>query len=74
MSARGRTSGAAPECAAAPWRSQHRRIDREAARLLPAKWWATIVFDHIGFPNGKAEHLPEGWRLNYWEPLEKYFG
>jgi activator of HSP90 ATPase len=33
----------------------------------------TIVFDHIGFPNGKAEHLAEGWRLNYWEPLEKYF-
>ena len=33
----------------------------------------TIVFDHTGFPKGKAEHLAEGWRLNYWEPLEKYF-
>ena len=33
----------------------------------------TIVFDHTGFPNGKAAHLAEGWRLNYWKPLEKYF-
>jgi len=33
----------------------------------------TIVFDHTGFPNGKADHLAEGWRLNYWKPLEKYF-
>jgi len=32
-----------------------------------------IVFDHTGFPNGKADHLAEGWHLNYWKPLEKYF-
>ena len=32
----------------------------------------TIAFDHTGFPNGKADHLAEGWRLNYWKPLEKY--
>jgi uncharacterized protein YndB with AHSA1/START domain len=31
-----------------------------------------IVFDHAGFPKGKAEHLAEGWRINYWEPLEKF--
>jgi len=31
-----------------------------------------LVFDHTGFPNGKAEHLAEGWKLNYWEPLRKY--
>jgi len=24
-----------------------------------------IVFDHAGFPSGKAEHLAEGWRMNY---------
>jgi len=30
-----------------------------------------IVFDHSGFPKGTAEHLSEGWRINYWEPLEK---
>jgi activator of HSP90 ATPase len=33
----------------------------------------TIVFDHTGFPNGKGDHLAEGWHLNYWKPLEKYF-
>lgn len=31
-----------------------------------------IVFDHTGFPNGKAEHLAEGWKTHYWEPLEKF--
>jgi len=31
-----------------------------------------IVFDHTGFPKGKAEHLAEGWKINYWEPLEKF--
>jgi len=30
-----------------------------------------ILFDHTGFPKGKAEHLAEGWRLNYWIPLAK---
>jgi uncharacterized protein YndB with AHSA1/START domain len=33
-----------------------------------------IVFDHSGFPKGKAEHLAEGWKINYWEPLEKFLG
>lgn len=31
-----------------------------------------LVFDHTGFPQGLAEHLAEGWRSNYWEPLQKY--
>jgi len=31
-----------------------------------------LVFDHTGFPNGKAEHLAAGWKENYWEPLRKY--
>ena len=31
-----------------------------------------IVFDHTGFPGGRAEHLAEGWKGNYWEPLEKF--
>lgn len=30
-----------------------------------------IVFDHGGFPGGQAEHLADGWKVNYWEPLEK---
>src|SRR5215469_9450563 len=31
-----------------------------------------IVFDHTGFPEGKAQHLADGWKANYWEPLQKY--
>ncbi len=31
-----------------------------------------IVFDHTGFPKGKAEHLAVGWKASYWEPLEKF--
>ena len=31
-----------------------------------------LVFDHTGFPNGKAEHLAAGWKENYWEPMRKY--
>jgi activator of HSP90 ATPase len=35
---------------------------------------AKIKFDHTGFPKGQAEHLAEGWRINYWEPLAKFLG
>ncbi len=31
-----------------------------------------IIFDHTGFPVGDAEHLAEGWKGNYWEPLAKF--
>ena len=31
-----------------------------------------LVFDHTGFPTGKAEHLADGWKANYWEPVRKY--
>ena len=32
----------------------------------------TIVFDHTGFPAGQGQHLAEGWKAHYWEPLQKY--
>lgn len=32
-----------------------------------------LVFDHTGFPPDQREHLAQGWKANYWEPLEKYF-
>ena len=32
-----------------------------------------LVFDHTGFPAGAGDHLAIGWKLNYWEPLEKVF-
>ena len=31
-----------------------------------------LVFDHTGFPEAQGQHLAEGWKANYWEPLEKY--
>jgi activator of HSP90 ATPase len=31
-----------------------------------------IVFDHTGFPIGKAESLLSGWNEHYWDPLQKY--
>jgi activator of HSP90 ATPase len=31
-----------------------------------------IVFDHTGFPEGKAQHLAAGWIAHYWEPLQKH--
>lgn len=31
-----------------------------------------LVFDHSAFPPGRGQHLADGWRMNYWEPLEKY--
>ncbi|HSP13899.1 MAG TPA: SRPBCC domain-containing protein [Thermoanaerobaculia bacterium] len=30
-----------------------------------------LVFDHTGFPVGQAQHLADGWKANYWEPLQK---
>jgi activator of HSP90 ATPase len=33
---------------------------------------SVLIFDHTGFPNGLGEHLAQGWRTNYWEPLRKY--
>jgi activator of HSP90 ATPase len=31
-----------------------------------------IVLDHTGFPEGDFGHLDPGWKLRYWEPLEKF--
>ena len=31
-----------------------------------------LVFDHTGFPDGQGQHLADGWKANYWEPLAKY--
>jgi activator of HSP90 ATPase len=31
-----------------------------------------LVFAHSGFPKGQAEHLAQGWRANYWQPLETF--
>ena len=31
-----------------------------------------LIFDHAGFPNDQAQHLSDGWHVNYWEPLAKF--
>jgi len=31
-----------------------------------------LVLDHAAFPVGTAQHLADGWRANYWEPLAKF--
>lgn len=31
-----------------------------------------IIFDHTGFPGSQAQHLADGWKMNYWEPLAKF--
>jgi activator of HSP90 ATPase len=30
-----------------------------------------IAFDHTGFPVGTGQHLADGWKAHYWEPLQK---
>ncbi len=31
-----------------------------------------LALDHKGFPAGQFDHLDDGWRGHYWEPLAKY--
>jgi activator of HSP90 ATPase len=31
-----------------------------------------LILDHTSFPQGLGQHLAEGWKSNYWEPLQKY--
>ncbi|WP_028392405.1 SRPBCC family protein [Bacillus cihuensis] len=34
---------------------------------------SVIVLEHTGYPEGQGDHLSNGWKENYWQPLEKYF-
>lgn len=31
-----------------------------------------IIFDHTGFPQGRAQDLASGWKAHYWEPLAQF--
>jgi len=42
--------------------------------LKPMGSGTRLIMDHTGFPEGKKEHLDEGWKTNYWAPLRKYLG
>jgi activator of HSP90 ATPase len=39
--------------------------------LVEQRSGTKIVFDHMAFPKGDGEHLAAGWKMNYWEPMEK---
>lgn len=43
-------------------------------QLLSHGAGARLIFDHTGFPDEAAEHLAEGWHVNYWQPLKKVLG
>ena len=32
-----------------------------------------LVFDHTGIPEGKVDHLAEGWKKMYWDRMTEYF-
>ena len=40
--------------------------------LKPQDSGTTLIFDHVGFPEGLKEHLSIGWQQHYWEALMKY--
>jgi activator of HSP90 ATPase len=42
--------------------------------LVPQGSGTKLIFDHTGFPKGRAEHLAAGWKENYWEPMQKFLG
>jgi uncharacterized protein YndB with AHSA1/START domain len=51
----------------------------KAGEYSLVKWQCTaegagsrLSLDHTGFPPGTAQHLAEGWKGNYFEPLAKY--
>jgi len=56
---------------AASWGPGHYSIAR--FELTEQGSGTKLIFDHTGFPPGQGAHLAEGWKANYWEPLEKYF-
>jgi len=31
-----------------------------------------ILFDHVGFPKGEADHLAAGWQAHYWSPMAQF--
>jgi activator of HSP90 ATPase len=39
--------------------------------LAPRGTGTLLTFDHTGFPKGEAKHLAQGWKSNYWQPIEK---
>jgi activator of HSP90 ATPase len=40
--------------------------------LLSEGAGSNLVFDHTGFPQGAAQHLAQGWQVNYWQPIARF--
>ena len=40
--------------------------------LKPAESKTVLVLDHKGFPEGEFDSLNQGWKLHYYDPLEKF--
>jgi activator of HSP90 ATPase len=40
--------------------------------LTPEGSKTKVVLDHTGFGEGDFGHLNPGWKLRYWDPLEKF--
>jgi activator of HSP90 ATPase len=40
--------------------------------LLERRGGTRLLFEHTGFPKGQAQHLAEGWKMNYWRPLVEF--
>jgi activator of HSP90 ATPase len=57
------------------WRSEWAPGDYSIARFILQEQASDtkIVFDHTGFPQGRAEHLATGWKEHYWDGLARYF-
>jgi uncharacterized protein YndB with AHSA1/START domain len=57
------------------WRSEWAPGEYSIARFVLEEQGSDtmIVFDHTGFPQGKAEHLASGWKAHYWDGLAQYF-
>jgi len=57
------------------WRSEWAPGEYSIARFVLKEQGSgtMIVFDHTGFPQGKAEHLASGWKEHYWDGLARYF-
>jgi activator of HSP90 ATPase len=57
------------------WRSEWAPGEYSIARFVLKDQGSDtkIVFDHTGFPKGKAEHLATGWKAHYWDGLAQYF-
>jgi activator of HSP90 ATPase len=40
--------------------------------LVPRGSGTRVILDHAGFTEDKWEGLREGWKIHYWDPLNKY--